>query len=280
MDFNDVLLQIDTYPDPTPPQAIEDAVRFVRLMGGKVSGLAVGVNFPIHSNRVADRLIGLSNMAADELARSLDNGRAGLAVFTAAAEAAGVFGEALLELADYYAVAEHVALRARTRDLCMTPLGKPMDGQVEVAISVVFDSGRPVLLYPVGRLSAAKLQAVVVAWDGGRSAARALSDALPILARAETVRVLTVINEKPAAGAGLAAEAARHLKAHGIDAAIDEIDGRGASIGQSLDAYLTKTACDLLVMGAYGRSRAREFILGGATQHMLHDPKVPLFLAH
>lgn len=280
MDLSDILLQIDTYPDPTPPEAIESAVGFVRLIGGKVSGLAVGVSFPIHRNRIADRLIGLSNMAAEEEARSLVNGRASLAAFTEAAEAAGVFGEALLERADYYAVAEHVALRARTRDLCLAPLGKPMDGQAEMAISVVFESGRPVLLYRTGMLSAAKLQTVVVAWDGGRSAARALSDALPILVRAETVRVLTVINEKPAAVAGLAAEAARHLQAHGIGAIVDEVDGRDASIGQSLDAYMAKTACDLLVMGAYGRSRTREFILGGATQHMLHDPKVPLFLAH
>lgn len=280
MDLNDVLLQIDTYPDPTSPKAIEDAVGFVRLIGAKVSGLAVGVNFPVHSNRIADRLIGLSDMAGDELARSVVNGRASLAAFTAAAEAAGVFGEALLERADYYAVAEHVALRARTRDLCMTPLGRPLDGQIEVAISVIFDSGRPVLLYRAGALPAAKLQSVVVAWDGGRSAARALSDALPIIARAETVRVLTVINEKPAAREGLAAEVARHLRAHGIVAAIDEVDGRDASIGQSLDAYLAKTACDLLVMGAYGRSRAREFILGGATQYMLHHTQVPLLLAH
>lgn len=280
MGLNDVLLQIDTYPDPTPPEAIEGAVGFVRLIGGKVSGLAVGVRFPIHSNRIADYLIGLSSMADDEQARSLANGRASLAAFAAAAEGAGVFGQTLLENAEYYAVAEHVALRARTRDLCMTPLGKPMDGQTEVATAVVFDSGRPVLLYRAGQLPTAQLRTAVVAWDGGRGAARALADALPILARAETVRVLTVINEKPAAVAGLAAEAVRHLKAHGIDAAVDEVDGRGASIGESLDAYLAKIACDLLVMGAYGRSRAREFILGGATQHMLHDPKVPLFLAH
>lgn len=143
MSLSDILLQIDTYPDPTPPEAIEEAVGFVRLIGGKVSGLAVGVSFPIHSNRIADYLIGLSSMADDEQARSLVNGRASLAAFTAAAEGAGVFGQALLERADYYAVAEHVALRARTRDLCMTPLGKPLDGQTEVATSVVFDSGRP-----------------------------------------------------------------------------------------------------------------------------------------
>lgn len=280
MYLNDVLLQIDTYPDPTPPAAIEEAVSFVKAIGGRVSALAVAVRFPLHSNRVADYLIGLSRMAADEEAKSAANGQASLTAFTAQAQGAGVFGQALLEVADYYAVADQVARRARTRDFCMTPLGPPTDGQAEVASSAIFSSGQPVLVYRAGMLPAAGLGRVVVAWDGSRSAARALAGALPLLAAAEAVRVLTVVNEKPAAVAGLAAEAVRHLQAHGINAAADEFDGAGTSIGASLDAYLSREPCELLVMGAYGRSRAREFILGGATEHMLHDPKVPLFLAH
>lgn len=280
MGLNDILLHIDTYPDPTPPEAIEDAVRFASLVGGRISALAVGVRFPVPSNRIADYLIGLGNMAAAEQAKSQAGGRASLTAFGAHAQAAGVFGQAMLETADYFAVADHVAKHARTRDLCMTPLGEPMDGQSEVVIRAVFDSGRPVLVYRAGGLPKAKLGPVVVAWDGSRNAARALSDALPILARAEKVRVLTVVNEKPAAVAGQAAEAVRHLRAHDIEAVIDEVDGVGTPIGPSLDAYLARTPCDLLVMGAYGHSRARELILGGATEHMLHDPKVPLLLAH
>lgn len=280
MGLNDLLLHIDTYPDATPPEAIEDAVRFASLVGGGISALAVGVRFPLHSNRIADYLIGLGDMATAEQAKSLAGGQASLAAFTAAAQAAGVFGQVMLETVDYFAVAEHVAKRARTRDLCMTPMGQLLDGQSEVATRAVFDSGRPVLAYRAGTLPKVELGSIVVAWDGGRHAARALADALPILARAEKVRMLTVVGEKPAAVAGLAAEAARHLKAHAIEAVIDEVDGAGVSIGASLDAYLARTPCDLLVMGAYGHSRAREFILGGATEHMLHDPKVPLFLAH
>ncbi|UAL08691.1 universal stress protein [Caulobacter segnis] len=280
MGLNDILLNIDTYPDATPPEAIEDAVRFVKLVGGRVSALAVGVRFPVQSNRIADYLIGLGSMAAEEQAKSLANGQASLEAFAKHARAAGVFGQALSETVEYYAVADHVAKCARTRDLCLTPLGKPMDGQAEVVTSAVFDSGRPVLAYRAGGLSGAKLGTVVIAWDGSRGAARALAEALPILAHAERVRVLTVVNEKPAAVAGLAAEAVRHLRAHGIEAVIDEVDGIGVSIGDSFDAYLARTPCDLFVMGAYGRSRAREFILGGATEHMLHDPQVPLLLAH
>lgn len=279
MSLNDILLHVDTYPDATPPEAIEGAVGFVRLIGGRVSALAVGVRFPVHSNRIADYLIGLSSMAVDEQAKSLANGHASLAAFTAQARDAGVLGQALIETVEYYAVADHVAARARTRDLCLVPLGGPLDGQAEVATSAVFGSGRPVLVYR-GGLPADKLGSVVVAWDGSRCAARALADALPILARAGEVRVLTVINEKPAAVAGLAAEAVRHLKAHGVAAVAEEVDGKGVSIGESLEAYLAKTPPDLLVMGAYGRSRLQEFILGGATEYMLHAPKVPLFLSH
>lgn len=280
MGLNDILLHIDTYPDAVPPEAIEEAVAFATLVGGRISALAVSVKFPLHSNRIADYLIGLGDMAAAEQAKSLAAGRTSLADFTTHAQAAGVFGQAMLETVDYFAVADHVARRARTRDLCMTPIAKPMDGQSEVVTRAVFDSGRPVLAYRSGDLPKAKLGTIVVAWDGSRSAARALSDALPILARAEKVRVLTVVNEKPAAVAGLAAEAVRHLRTHAIEAVIDEVDGIGAPIGDSLDAYLARTSCDLLVMGGYGHSRAREFILGGATEHMLHDPKVPLLLAH
>lgn len=279
MALNDILLHIDTYPDATPPEAIEGAVGFAKLIDGRLSALAVAVKFPVHSNRIADYLIGLSSMAVDEQAKSLANAKARLTTFTAQAQAAGVFGQALVETVDYYAVADHVARRARTRDLCLLPLGGPLDGQTEVAISTVFSSGRPVLVYR-GGLPTAKLGSVVVAWDGSRCAARALGDALPVLARAAEVRVLTVVNEKPAAVAGLAAEAVRHLAAHGIAAVADEVDGKGASIGESLGAYMAKITPDFLVMGAYGRSRLQEFILGGATEYMLHAPKVPLLLSH
>jgi nucleotide-binding universal stress UspA family protein len=279
MSLNDILLHIDTYPEPTPPASIDAAVGFVRLVGGRVSALAVGVKFPVQSNRIADYLIGLSSMAVDEQAKSLASGQASLATFIAQAQAAGVLGQALLETVDYYTVADHVTQRARTRDLCLVPLGGPLVGQAEVATSAAFSSGRPVVVYR-GGLPSAKLGLVVVAWDGSRCAARAMADALPILARAGEVRVLTVVNEKPAAVAGLAAEAVRHLATYGIAAIVDEVDGKGASIGETLEAYLAKTTPDLMVMGAYGRSRLQEFILGGATEYMLHDPKVPLFLSH
>ncbi|MNE04079.1 Universal stress protein family protein [compost metagenome] len=92
--------------------------------------------------------------------------------------------------------------------------------------------------------------------------------------------MLTVINEKPDARAGLGEEAVRHLKAHGVNAVAVEVDASGRRIGPVLDDYVAQRGSDLLIMGAYGRSKMREFILGGATEHMLHDPQTPLLLSH
>lgn len=282
MAFNDILLHIDTYPEPTSEADVRQAVDFVKLIGGRVTALGVAVHVPLHSNRLADYLLKLSEIAHEAEARSHAESRARLAVFTELARAAGVLGDALDERADLFDYSDYVARRAMVRDLCMVPLGGHFGGQIEVAQEAVFGSGRPVLAFKAGEadLPAAELGAVVVAWDGSRFAARALQEALPILKQAREVRVLTVVNDKPSAVAGMGAEPVRHLKAHGVAAVADEIDSRGEPIGAVLDRYVRQHEARLVVMGAYGHSRLREFILGGATEHVLSKPAVPVFLAH
>lgn len=280
--MRDVLLQIDTYPEATSPEAIEQAVRFTAALGGVLSALAVEVDIRLHSNRIADYLIGLSRLAEEEEQKSRLACHSALETFSTRAKAAGVLGQAIHGRADLYLIGDYVAARARTRDLCIVPVTDPLDGQRSIAEAVAFDSGRPVLLFRPGRadLPAADLGTVVLAWDGSRSAARAMADALPVMTKAREVRVLTVLNEKPDAHPGLGEDAVRHLKAHGVNAVADEVDASGRAVGQVLDDYVAANRPDLLVMGAYGRSRVREFVLGGATEHMLHDPRVPLLLAH
>src|SRR5690606_8090479 len=214
--------------------------------------------------------------------KSLHACREVLEQFTERAKAAGVFGEALVGKADLYCLGEYVAERARTRDLCMVPIADSLDGQRAIAEAVIFGAGRPTLLYRTGAadLPQSGLKTVVQAWDGSRAAARAMGDALPLLKKANEVRVLTIVNEKPDAVTGEGADAVRHLKAHGVNAVAEEIDAGGKKIGAVLDRYMQDVRPDLFVMGAYGRSRVREFILGGATEYVLHDPKTPLLLSH
>lgn len=282
MAYSDLLLHIDSYPNPTTPDAIDEAVAVAANLGGRLSAIAVEIVIPLHSNLVADRLVGLSTIAREEEDKSRLACGEGLAHFTARATAAGIFQETVLGRSNLYEVGRHVATRARTRDLTLLPLVGGFDGQREVAQGVVFASGRPALVFRSGTAAAlaTRPERVVIAWDGGAPAARAMADAMPILERAGQVRVLTVLNEKPSVGKGHGVDVLRHLQVHGIDAELDEVDAEGQPIGAVLEKYLSSCKASLLVMGAYGHSRLREFLLGGATEHMLADPPCPVFFSH
>jgi nucleotide-binding universal stress UspA family protein len=124
------------------------------------------------------------------------------------------------------------------------------------------------------------LGTVVVAWDFSRAAARAVSDSLPLLERAATVRVVTVLNEKHLDRKHSAEELSKNLSRHGIDVMLDRVDAGGRAIGDVLGEYVASHAADLLVMGAYGHSRLREFVLGGATRSLLSKPSLPILFSH
>lgn len=278
----DLLLHIDSYPSPMPAPLIDEAVGLAASLGGRLTGLAVEVDIPVHSNPLAEYLIGLSALGRQEEERCREACKAGLAHFTAAAQAAGVFQDALLTRVNHLDRAAHVAGLARSRDLTLLPRLAGIDRQLDVAQTVVFDSGRPVLIFQPGALGelAAWPGVAVVAWDGSRGAARALADSLPLLRRARQVRILTIVNEKPGATPDLGVDVVRHLRLHGVESVRDEIDGGGSTISVALDAYLERESANLLVMGAYGHSRVREFLLGGATDYALRAPLCPVLLSH
>lgn len=280
--MKDLLLHIDSYPDATPPEAIDQAVRFAAAAGGALTALTVQVDLQASSNYLASRLINLAAVCAEQEAKSLASCEAAMKIVGEKLATYGVSGGSLLTKVDLHSVGEHVALRARTRDVCLIPMVDGLDGQRSIAEAVVFGSGRPVLLFRPGVADLLNngLSTVVVAWDGSRTAARALAAALPLLPKARQVRVLTVLNEKAEARPGLGGEVVRHLRVHGISAIADEVDAGRRKVGQVLSEYVIEHRSDLLVMGAYGRSRVREFILGGATESMLQDPKAPLLLSH
>lgn len=282
MSLQDILLHIDTYPEPTSDAAIDAAVDVAALLGAQITALALRLSIPVKSNIIAEHLIGLTDLAREEEARSLAVATHGLDRFKARAESRGVFRGVLLETTQLPNFAQHVAQRARARDLCIVPVGGALDGQDGVAETLIFHSGRPVLLMRREAKVNAKLAGgvAVLAWDGSVPAARAMADALPILRGMRQVRVLTIVNEKASATAGLAQDAARHLQAHGVETVIDEVDAKGEFISRVLDSYLARTEADLMVMGAYGRSRLREVILGGATEHMLRRAQLPVLMSH
>jgi nucleotide-binding universal stress UspA family protein len=221
-------------------------------------------------------------MCAQEEQKSLANCKAALAAFSEKAATERVTGSTLLAKSEPALLGDVVSFHARTRDVCLIPMVDNLDGQRSVAEAVLFQSGRPVVIFRPGAadLPAKTVGKIVLAWDGSRQAARAMADALPIMKLAREVRVLTVVKEKPEATAGLGNDVVRHLGLHGIRAAADEVDIGTRKIGPAISDFVKAHGADLLVMGGYGRSKLREFILGGATQHLLQEPNVAIMLSH
>jgi nucleotide-binding universal stress UspA family protein len=168
---------------------------------------------------------------------------------------------------------------ARLRDLTIVPVPESYDQWY--AEAVIFGSGRPTLVLPEGpRARPFELRTVAIAWDFSRAAARAVSDAMPLLEKARKVRIVTVTNEKKLDSKHSAEALAKNLARHGIDVVLDKVDADGRRIGEVLEAYTVSHQVDVLVMGAYGHSRWREFILGGATKSLLSKPPLPILFSH
>ena len=180
-----------------------------------------------------------------------------------------------------------VARHARYADL--TVVGQTEPEALETVLGarlpeqVALGGGGPTLMVPyAGAFGAGGLgRRPLVAWNGSREAARALHDALPLLrARAEQVIVLEV-DPPDDGGPGLRAmEAAKVLARHGLKVDAQYTVSGGLPAGDVLLSRLSDFGCDLLVMGAYGHSRARELVLGGATRSLLDHMTVPVLMAH
>ena len=283
MVFTDMLVCLDSYPDASSTTAVDQCARLAAALGEGVCAVAAHVRIPLKSNLIANLLLDLSDVARTEEARSLQNAQNVLERFVTSASVAGLAAPTTMIIrADLQDPSERIVQIARTRSLCLIPQERIDDGQASLAEAVIFGSGRPAVVFAAGDQAVVKggLDTVVVAWDGGRAAARTVADAMPVLSRAGEVRIVSVLNDKPSVSAGSATDLVRHLAVSGISAVLDEIDGRGQEIGRCLTRHAQDCGADLLVMGAFGHSRAREFILGGATQRLLREPIVPVFLSH
>jgi nucleotide-binding universal stress UspA family protein len=280
MAFKDILLVLITYPQATDASEIQEAVSFAVALDARISALAFIVQVRAPSQHLmSDAFVGA--LVASEREKSSAAAAELLAAFEASAKKAGVFQETLTKACFTSEAPDLLTREARLRDLTIVPAISEGSNYRWYAESIVFGSGRPVLLLPQrSRARELAIDTVVIAWDGSRPAARAVADALPFLEQAKKVHVVTVLNEKELSSESPAAELSRYLKRRGIDATPECIDAAGRRIGEILSSYLTSYQADLLVMGAYGHSRLREFILGGATRSMLANPPLPILLSH
>ena len=182
------------------------------------------------------------------------------------------------------ALTDVVAARARYSDLVVLPLpyGKSRGVEDEaVTEAALFEGMAPVLIVPPKGMKAAQPKRIIVAWNQSREALVAARRAMPFLKRADMVQIVVV--DPPAHGpersdpGGLLCQ---HLVRHGVKAEVSVLARTLPRVSEVLARQARDLDADMLVMGAYGHSRFREAILGGATRDMLESADVPVFLAH
>lgn len=176
-------------------------------------------------------------------------------------------------------------LHARYADLAVMGQPDPRDpGAAGFAIieAALFSSGRPLLLLPFAGAPVRLGGRALVGWNASREATRALHDALPLLRLMESVTVLTVNAEVGYGGHGEqpGADIAAHLARHGLEVTVRNVAGSDIAAGDVLLNEAADLGADLIVIGAYGHSRLRELMLGGATRTLLRQMTAPVLMSH
>jgi nucleotide-binding universal stress UspA family protein len=202
--------------------------------------------------------------------------------FTAATDQAGISAEPLITNASLAGAGDHFARMARRFDLAIVGQAEPEISSMEQIIgeTTLFESGRPMIMVPYIQKALFKTDNVMICWDGSRTAARAVADAIPIIRKSGRVEIVIVTNERGKEDEIEGADIGQHLARHGLKVDVHRISGGKIDVADALLSHAADSGADLMVMGGYGHSRLREFVLGGVTRSIFESMTLPVLLSH
>jgi len=181
-------------------------------------------------------------------------------------------------------IAEDVIRHGMAADMIVVPQSRREEGDgigEDFAEQVVMESGRPVLVIPSYGEFSNFGKSILVAWNGTREAARAVFDARPLMAGADKVDISWLDPDRTGKDMDLpGAELAAVLARHDLNVVVEAVPTGGLPAGEALLSHAADIGADMLVMGAYGHSRLREFIFGGATRTILGSMTIPVLMSH
>src|SRR5215813_11590569 len=270
-----VNLTLDGTHDPAASYAVSLAEAFEAHVAGIAFTYEPVIAPPVMAGIPAE-------IIDSQRARTKHAADAAVARFEQAAKRSGLSAEHRILSTSLAGAAELFGRIARRFDIAVVGQGEPkqLAAQDLIIEAALFDSGRPVIVVPYIQKEPLKLERVVVCWDGSRTATRAMADALPLLARAGSVEVLIVAGGRTKSDEMPGADVGQHLARHGF-----KVDGRrvvstDVDVPNTILSHVADASADFLVMGGYGHSRLREFILGGATRGVLASTTVPVLMSH
>jgi nucleotide-binding universal stress UspA family protein len=259
--------------------AADYAISLAGLFGAHLSGVAFALEPVIPASAMGGIAGDVIDNAIAEAERQANDAAAR---FEAAARKQGLLYEKQTVTALLADAADRFGKMARHFDLSVV-LQPDSDASTATDLfveSALFGSGRPVVVVPYIQKEAVKLDHIVCCWDGSATAARAIGDAAPFLAKAKRVELLVVTTGQALRREEVGADMAAHLARHGLSVALQRITADDIDTGNAILSYAADRAADFLVMGGYGHSRWREFLLGGATRQILSSMTLPTLLSH
>lgn len=271
-------LPVNTYPEAAPDQAVLAAAGFAASLKADLQVSTFAVDVPKTASPIGGLLINVEGMAHATEQRSLAECARLHSLIDGAARPQTTTTVTTHQVT-LGAAHDAATSEARTFDLALLPWDAQTMASQDMAQALLFGAGVPVILVPASA-APATLDHIAIAWDGSRVAARALGDALPLLAAGGRVSVITVGGEKTLGGSGLAQTLAAALERRGYLAQAVDVTLDGRPIAQALQDAALAQGAQLLAMGGFGHSRLRDFILGGATKGVFAHVRLPVLLSH
>lgn len=276
--YKNLLVHIPTERSPRP--AIDGSVSLAMNWGAHLDAVATGYessSVPF----VAEGGAAVASIIEVEHERALERAEAALRVFEVEAKGAKISYGTRAVAGTFGELAATVGTIARLYDLTVVSQGEPdrdtFDNQLPQEL--LMQSGGPVLFMPYTFRSAFKAGRIGICWNGSRLAARALHDAMPLLAKADALTAIT-LNGGDVPPDASAAQLAKHLARAGLPMRTISLQADRGNVQSSLLSVAADEGLDLLVMGGYDHSRFQETVFGGVTREMFRSMTVPVLMSH
>jgi nucleotide-binding universal stress UspA family protein len=269
-----IYLPLLTYPDAAKESLLDNAVELATNLGATLHATIIDVSIPPITNpwpilldtddmiRRAERT---SRREGEGLARALKR----------RCDDANLSSEIASIVVEQPKITDVAAEEARLYDVTLTQSASQF---ASLAEALIFGAGRPVILFP-DRSCSGRIDHVAIAWDGSRAAARAVADANCFIEGANKASIICAPHEKPI-DLDAAGKLAASLGRRGMTAEVHVLQAQARSIGEAIQARAVELKADLLVMGGFGHSRLREFVLGGVTADVLSNAMLPVLMSH
>jgi nucleotide-binding universal stress UspA family protein len=276
--ISDILIHVPT--GKQPDAGVDYGLSVGRAFNAHVTGLAFALEplvAPMYFGAVPGEIFADFRRDAEQAAAEA------AARFQRAAEGAGCTADTSTVVTTIDGAAATFGRLARVYDLTVLTQPNPDKVGPEPALleAALFESGRGLLVVPYVHRKPIEFDRVLIAWDGGRPAARAVAEARPFLAKAKQVEVLVVETGKPDPKAVPGADLARHLARHNLKIELRRsVVSSDTDIDATILNEISDSDVDLVVMGGYGHTRLREFVLGGVTRGIIEAMTAPVLMAH